>query len=574
MAKRMWVIALILVFLVSVAVRLNMVFEQVPSGMMIDWGDNWSFLTVIEIIKATKHLPVEDLFFGGIPYVYPPVSLISYSLIYMVLPVSYPFISNFIAPMIGSLTVFGLFYLTYRLTGNPWAGVLAGYLSVLSPRYLALSSIPIPEMFGHLQAPLFMYLAYNTAKTRKKNHAILTGLCGATLFLNHHLTSAILFLSVITYFLLLTALKLKIGYIRLLAVILAVSFIFASPWWFDTISKNIMNLVVREQEYAVPPFRDYISMLSPFTFYIGVLALASMIVFSFLKRDEGIILLFAWAGFTLLCTQSRHIVRVLLAEQVKANPNLLLVLAPIYGERYFDYMAQPFAVMNAVFLAFIFVKLAAFVTRNMKDKKAFSTKLVMALAASVILVYPSMHFGFGVDDSLMKSIDEIIQEWGYGDPHLDITNWALWRMKPDVNNATEYKASLWLRENLAENANIMADYPSGEVISAGALRMITGGAELRVTVDVVGVYSDILSVYYTSDASEAVKLMKKWNATHVYVSERILKRGWLPITSHSRWPKYRIGSGMGGTDENKFLSSPCFKRIYNEDGIRVYELVC
>ena len=588
--------ALIAVFIISIALRLNMIYVQVPSDMMIDWGDNWSFLTVVEIIKAEFHLPVQDLFFGGIPYVYPPISLITYSIIYAILPVSYTFLSNNIAPIIGSLTVFGVYILAAKLSGNKWVGVLAAYLSLFTPRYLALSSIPIPEMFGHLQAPIIMYLAYVTAKSGKRNHALLTGLGGATLFLNHHLTSAILFLSIAAYFLTLYVIKLDLKYLKLLVIILAVSFIFSSPWWFDTISKNIMNLVVREQEYAVPPFMDYVSMLSPFTFYFGVVSITIItllvVIFFILniavrigldkksipkilgEKQEAVTLVFAWAGFTFLATQSRHIVRILFEEAVKQNPNLLLILAPIYGERYFDYMAQPFAIANAMLLAALFYGITSLLTKRMKTKTREKTTRALAVICLLALMYPTLAFGFGVDDPLLKTLDQQIKDAGFSDPHLDASNWALWRMKPDVNDSTEYIASLWMRENLDEDANIIADYPSGEVISAGALRKIVGGAELRVTVDVVGVYSDILVVYYTDDIDEAIKLMRKRNATHVYVSDRIIRRGWLPITSHSRWPKYNIGAGMRETNEDKFIKSPCFKRIYNKDKIRIYELTC
>ncbi|MFH1788979.1 MAG: hypothetical protein ABH834_06335 [Candidatus Altiarchaeota archaeon] len=573
-----------------------MVYMQVPFHMMIDWGDNWSFLTVVEIIKAELHLPREDLFFGGIPYVYPPISLITYAILYTILPVSYTFLSNNIAPIIGSFTVFGVYLLAWKLSGNKWVGVLAAYLSIFTPRYLALSSIPIPEMFGHLQAPIIMYLAYVTAKSRNKNHALLTGMAGATLFLNHHLTSAILFLSVTVYFLTLYTIKLHFDYLKLLVIILAVSFILSSPWWFDTVSKNIMNLVVREQEYAVPPFRDYVAMLSPFNFYTGSVAVAAitLLVIAFFilnlaarlgldkksipqilfEKQEAVALLFAWCGFTLLATQSRNIVRILLEEAVKKNPNLLLVLAPIYGERYFDYMAQPFAIANAMLLACLFTAAASLISRGMKKKKKQKTIKIMALACSILVFYPTITFGFGIDDPLLEKLDAAIREAGLPDPHLDIANWALWRMKPDVNDSVEYEASLWMRENLAPDANIVADYPSGEVISAGALRRIVGGAELRVTVDVVGVYSDILVIYYTDSVDEAITLMRKRNATHVYISDRIINRGWLPITSHSRWPRYNIGAGMKQTNEKKFAESQCFEKIYDKDKIRIYELVC
>lgn len=569
------VIALIAVFLFSCVVRLHMVHSQVPEGVIIDWGDNWSFLTVIKMINRDKHLPVQDLFFGGIPYVYPPLSLITYAILHSLIPVSYIFFSNNIAPIMGSLTVFGVYYLAHKISGDRWTGVVAAYLSIFPPRYMALSSIPIPEMFGHLQAPVVMYLAYLTAKTKSKNIALLAGLCGATLFLNHHLTSAILVLTVVIYFVLLALLRLDFSYIKLLVVFLAVSFLLSSPWWFDTINKNIMNLVVREQEYAVPPYRDYVSMMSPYTFYLGVAALVYFAFLSVVRKNEGVVLIFTWSGFTLLATQSRHIVKILLEEQVNQNPNLLLVLAPIYGERYFDYMAQPYSIMIALALvpAFLwFVSWAA--GRVRKKSERWRVRDAMVYAAAALLVYPTASFGFGWSNPVTSFLNDAVEDAGVGRPYLTVSNWALWRMQPDVNDSAEYAASLWMRDNLDRDANIVVDYPSGEVVSAGALRRIVGGAELRVTVDVVGVYNDILDIYYTDDIDEAIGLMVKRNATHVYISDRIIRRGWLPITSRSRWPSYSIGSGMRELKEQKFVESDCFNKIYDKDNIRLYELVC
>ncbi|MFH1835096.1 MAG: hypothetical protein ABH851_02780 [Methanobacteriota archaeon] len=611
-----------LVFLLSYMIKLHIVETNVPEGTVIDWGDVWSFLTVIETIRIKYHLPVQDLFFGGIPYVYPPISLITYAVLYKVIsPVGFIFFANKIAPLIGSLAVFGIFYFTYRLTGNPWAGVLAGYLSMFNSRYMALSGIPIPEMFGHLQAPVFLYLVYLAAKTQKKNHALLAGLCGATIFLNHHLTSGVLFLVAGFYLLLLTIVRLDLRNIRVLFIVVAVSLLFSSPWWFDTINKNIMNLIVSEGESPIPWTR-YIDTGGPHIIYLGLLSgiLFGTLVLGFflvnlgrklglgekvkipsilINRQEAIVLIFSWCFVPFAAIRSRQIAPLLFKPIIDKNPMMLFVFSPIYGTRFFDYIAQPFAIASAVVimavLCFVSGKIAVKLKGNI-GKFVFPVLSIIVLSP---LVYSTILYGFGEDDPILYSLDEKIHEleinqegafyenavklgfWDKGrkrlDLNLDAKNWALRSLFPDINASYEYTASLWMRDNLPEDANIITDYPAGEVVSAGSLRLITTGAELRVTVPISRIYADVITIYFTPDASEAVMLMHKWKSTHIYISDRMKIRGWFSIERMGRFPKFD-NHGLEGAELEKFEESACFLRVpmpSEFDGkIWLYELVC
>lgn len=91
---------------------------------------------------------------------------------------------------------------------------------------------------------------------------------------------------------------------------------------------------------------------------------------------------------------------------------------------------------------------------------------------------------------------------------------------------------------------------------------------------------DIADIYYTPNVTEAIDLMKSRSATHVYISDRLINRGWLPITSHSRWKSYSIGSGMKKINVRKFEYSDCFEKIEipndvgTRDRVSLFELVC
>jgi hypothetical protein len=628
--KGEWTYTLILlaaVFLLSYAIKLNIVYSQVPPGLVIDWSDVWSFLTVIETVRLKYHLPVEDPFFGGVPYIYPPLSLITYAVLYKILPVDFIFFANNVAPFIGSLAVFGIFFLVYKLTGDRCMGVLAAYLSLFDTRYVALSGVPIPELFGHLQAPVFMYLAYLTAKSKERKHALLAGLCGATIFLNHYLTAAVLFLSLMLYFALLTVIQQDLRNLKLLAIIVAVSFLLSSPWWIDTINKNIMNIVVSEGESPIPWSR-YIDTGGPHIIYLGVTAgiLLGLLVVGFLitnavvklglaskksipkillEKQEALTLIFSWAFVPFLAIKSRTIAPLLFGWIIKKNPMMLFVFSPIYGTRFFNYIAQPFAIASAILIMTVIYLIGRRITSLVKDETA--RKIVYLALAIIILsplVYSTLLYGFGRDDPLLYSLDDVIHKssvwksdafnktgllraskviglWDEQrktvDLNLDAKNWALRSLYPDVNDTVEYRASLWMRDNLPENANIVTDYPAGEVVAAGSLRKITTGAELRVTVPLYNIYADVITMYYTKDASEAARLMRKWGSTHIYISQRMKIRGWFSIESLARFPQFK-NSGLAGADLEKFEKDACFRRVNMPpefDGkIWLYERVC
>ncbi|MFH1788981.1 MAG: hypothetical protein ABH834_06345 [Candidatus Altiarchaeota archaeon] len=614
---------LVILFLLSLAIKINIVRFQVPEGVVIDWGDVWSFLTVIEVIRLEHYLPVEDFFFSGIPYVYPPLSLISYALIYGILPFDFIFFANNVAPFIGSFAIFGVFYVAYKLTDDRAVGVLAAYLSMFSTRYMALSGIPIPEMFGHLQAPIFMYLSYLTAKTGRKNHAILTGLAGATLFLNHHLTAGVMFITLSFYFVLLTIVTQDIKKLRLLVIIIAVSFILSSPWWVDTINKNIMNLFVSEGESPIPWSR-YIDTGGPHTIYLGAISgilLGLLVVVGFTltniaarlkitskkkipkilaERQEALTLIFAWCFIPFMAIRSRQIAPILFGSIIEKNPTMLFVFSPIYGTRFFDYIAQPFAIASAIVIMTFIYQLGKIISSTIKNK-TIKTFIIPAIALIVLapLTYSTFLYGFGVEDPILYSLDDSIHKmnvsetsslgatakklgmWDEGrrrvDLNLDAKNWALRSLFPDVNASYEYQASLWMRDNLPANANIVTDYPAGEVVAAGALRKITTGAELRVTVPLSRIYVDVITIYYTPDAMEAVELMKKWGSTHVYISGRMKIRGWFSIERLGRFPGF-TNHGLDKAELSKFEISSCFRRVTMPsefDGkVWLYECTC
>ena len=284
---------------------------------------------------------------------------------------------------------------------------------------------------------------------------------------------------------------------------------------------------------------------------------------------------------------------------------MLFVFSPIYGTRFFNYIAQPFAITAAAailtVLYYLSRKMSSRITNDTARRTVFPVLSIIVLSP---LVYSTVLYGLGLEDPILYTLDEAVHKsslwktdafqksgmlnvsktlglWDDGrntlDLNLDATNWALRSLYPDVNASYEYHASLWMRDHLPENANIVTDYPAGEVVAAGSLRKITTGAELRVTVPLSRIYVDVITMYYTPDAAEAVKLMKKWGSTHIYISQRMKIRGWFSIENLPRFPKF-TNSGLAAAELSKFDNDACFSRVVMPpefDGkIWLYECVC
>jgi hypothetical protein len=388
-----------------------------------------------------------------------------------------------------------------------------------------------------------------------------------------------------------------------------------------------MNIVVSEGESPIPWSR-YIDTGGPHIIYLGVTAgiLLGLLVVGFLitnavvklglaskksipkillEKQEALTLIFSWAFVPFLAIKSRTIAPLLFGWIIKKNPMMLFVFSPIYGTRFFNYIAQPFAIASAILIMTVIYLIGRRITSLVKDETA--RKIVYLALAIIILsplVYSTLLYGFGRDDPLLYSLDDVIHKssvwksdafnktgllraskviglWDEQrktvDLNLDAKNWALRSLYPDVNDTVEYRASLWMRDNLPENANIVTDYPAGEVVAAGSLRKITTGAELRVTVPLYNIYADVITMYYTKDASEAARLMRKWGSTHIYISQRMKIRGWFSIESLARFPQFK-NSGLAGADLEKFEKDACFRRVNMPpefDGkIWLYERVC
>jgi hypothetical protein len=148
--------------------------------------------------------------------------------------------------------------------------------------------------------------------------------------------------------------------------------------------------------------------------------------------------------------------------------------------------------------------------------------------------------------------------------------WLKWAMVSFVS-PEEYEAAVWMGKNLPYDVNILSDYEANEMIFGMTALTVANGGTLKASLPVGTIYTDHLTIYFTPDLNESLRLIKKYNITHIFVSERMIDKGWFCIEKNARF-NYEYGSDMKNADVAKFDESNCFTKIYDQNKVKIYEV--
>jgi len=135
----------------------------------------------------------------------------------------------------------------------------------------------------------------------------------------------------------------------------------------------------------------------------------------------------------------------------------------------------------------------------------------------------------------------------------------------------EYEAAVWMHDNLSDDVNILSDYEANEMILGVTAKTVANGGTLRASLPVGTIYTDQLTIYFTPDLDEALKLIDKYKVTHIFSSDRMIDKGWFCIERNARFD-YSYGGSMENADLSKFDNSDCFVKTYDENKVKIYEV--
>jgi hypothetical protein len=126
--------------------------------------------------------------------------------------------------------------------------------------------------------------------------------------------------------------------------------------------------------------------------------------------------------------------------------------------------------------------------------------------------------------------------------------------REDTLRDEEYRAFLWMRDNLHEDGLVLSSYREADAITAIARKPTLLGSDFLLVEDIDSYFSSTRSIYQTISETQALRLLTSYNISYLYVSPKVLTR-------------YSI-------DDVSYLEgSDCFAKLY-DNYVRIYEINC
>lgn len=518
--------------------------------LVTNWGDDWWFVGMARYFATYGRIPAMEPTYGGtIEFDYPPGMMLWFAALSQISGVDLMYIVRLVPIAIGAFTVVPVFVLGRKLTGNYKAGLLAAALVASSTRYISRTTGFFSEIAGHVLVPMALFFLYDALKNKRRESGVAAVATLAGLLVTHHLTSAVLLISIATFSFLLLVFERgrAFGSLKWIAAIVAAGLLLSAPFWIKLAQGGIYNIIVKEA-YAREGVLDLKYMYKNMGIPQVFLGLAG-IAYALYKRRPEYLLLLGWALPTLLGLYDRDIATFLFKDTLfRADPDLIYVFSPSLNTRYFAFLAPPLCILGASFFFAVF----GFVKSRTRLRRSSIMKYIeLPFLLLVVAIMP-----------LPFNADGLYEGSGYG--------WIKWAVTSFVS-PDEYEAAVWMRANLPDNVNILSDYESNEMILGVTAKTVANGGTLKASLPVGTIYTDHLTIYFTSDLKEAMKLIRSYRITHVFVSERMRGQGWFAIESNARFG-YEYGSNMLKADFAKFDNSDCFRKVYDQSNVKIYEV--
>ena len=547
--KNIFILISLIGIFISAYILRYIPFLRYDIRLLTNWADDWWFLGMARYFAERHMIPdVEPTYGNGINYLYPPGLMLFFAVMTHITGVELVYLGKFVAVGLGALTTIFVYVLAKKLTNDYRIGLLAAVFAATSIRYLSRSAAFCSELMGHLLMPLVLLFLYKGLKEGKNKNLFISGILLAGLILAHHLSSAVMIVTLVFFSFLLLVFKRRKGFLEIKKIlfVLAVGLTISFPFWIKLAQGGIFDIVVKEA-YA----REGLLTIEAFfknvgipQFILGMLGIA----YAAYKRKTEYILLVAWALPCLFGLADRDIANFLFKDTLfKSNPDLIYVFSPSLNTRYYDFLGQPISILAA----FFFFSATGLLYHLKKIKPIYIHAIILILLIFVLILMP-----------LPFNSNLFYNGSGYG--------WLKWAMVSFISTE-EYEAAVWMHDNLSDDVNILSDYEANEMILGVTAKTVANGGTLRASLPVGTIYTDQLTIYFTPDLDESLKLIDKYNVTHVFLSERMVDKGWFCVERNARFD-YEYGSNMKNADLDKFDESDCFVKIYDQNKVKIYEV--
>lgn len=478
--------------------RLAPRLEQDPRLLTFE-ADIWYRLTMAQYLLDHGGLPVHDIRYEAytdVPFWYPPFSLYALAGLSKISGLGLPAVASRIIPFLESLTPLG-FYVFARVLYGPLIALSSTLFLCLTPSFIFWSGICDPQSFILFMIPLlFLFWIKHAERLRHTEFAarfrllsiLAMGLACSVSFLTH------LFFLLIPFLLVLltlglsfqrgerTKLWLDLGAVLLVSQLLTV-------WWWGP--KNlywwwIQGLVTSSGYYpAGKQLENFGAAAALCTAY----AVLIILIRRFSDKEclpQYTWIPFLWILIPLVQTQNESLLTALGRLDLSWNT----LFKPLEGFRFYPFVAQPAALIFGIACA-----------GWTSSQKVFRSALPLVF----MFLVADMHYGYRFNDRI-KNAGFTLEEIG---------------------------AAEWYREHSKPTDRIIADYYRAYMFAgfSGGRALLGMAFPLRnVEVPCISrsdyrVPDDIHRIYTTDDPKEAVRLMKRYGATHLLISSNMASNG-------------------------------------------------
>ncbi len=531
------ILFLVIIYASGLYFRLLPRLEQDPHLLTFE-ADIWYRLTMAQNILDHGHITDHDIryeSYGYVPFWYPPLGLHALNGLAKISHQDLPTVASRIVPWIESLAPLSLYVFCRFLMGTGVA-ILATLFLALTPSFVFWTGICDVQSFVLFMTPLVLLLWIKHVEWRSSARSSCLAKWFRILILGGLL--AVCFMTHLFYFLLLVYLALvtvalsfeKIAKFKLwidLIFVIAISQLITIFWWYPT---NlywwwIKSIVTSCGNYAAG------KKLSDYGIVAGIAGLYFflLIVFRIFSGKKNPLkygwVVFFWALVPLFETHNETILSLFKKDELAWST----VWKPLEGFRFYCFLAQPLAVGFGLMMMDSVRKLF---NMGFSRKKVFS---IIPIPLIFILMLIDIQINFGFSD----------------------------RMKNAGFTMEEIRAGQWFREHSKPTDRIIADYYRAQMFGgfSGGRALLGMAFPLRnVTYPFISqnnytVPMDVYRIYTTDNPEEAIALMKRYNATHLFVSENMGTNGNL------------IFYGFGIPYNFKTLQDErYFRAVYQEEG--------
>ncbi|OGI14832.1 hypothetical protein A3K63_03930 [Candidatus Micrarchaeota archaeon RBG_16_49_10] len=540
-------VSLAIIFVFAFLLRI-IPFLKYDSRLITNWADDWWYLGMARYFAERHQIPaLEPTYGNGIEFDYPPGMMLYFGALTQLTGVELVYLARWVAVGMGAFTVICVYILSNRLTGDYRIGLLSAILTASSIRYLSRSAAFASELFGHLLIPGVLFFLYRGLKRKDDMSLVVSGILFAGLILSHHLSTAVMMVTLVFLASLLFIFKRKEGLVdaKKIFLVIAIGLVISGLFWVKLAKGGIMNVVVKEaySREGTNSIKAFYKNLGIPQFFLGSIGL----LYCLYKRDTEHLFIAAWGLPCFIGLWDRPLAKALFGNNLlRTNPDLLYIFSPSLNTRYYDFLGPALSIAGST-LFFRSMDRLKVITR----RRNLILLLQGLLLALVILSTP-----------LPINSDILYEGSGYG--------WLKWAMTSFID-IEEFDSTFWMRDNLGYDVNILSDYESNEMILGMTARTVANGGTLKASLPVGTIYTEHLTIYFTGDLNESMRLIRKYNITHIFLSQRMIDKAWFAIESNSRF-SYDYGSDMHSADLEKFETSECFTKVYDSGTVWLYQV--